>query len=213
MGERPHTAVAAAGRKHGARVVVLTGGLLWMAFGAFEFVRPFGSAVTYDVKLEYDVVVDRSLHLLYAGTGGSALLLTSVGLAGLAAGAGDGRRRVRQVSLVCAYAAGAAAMVTLLGVAFGFDPVSTGFRTLGVLLLSAGTAAAAGASAPFDRRQVAFLGVLAAVTLLLIVVYPLVYAVEVLPPAGAVLVYVVVGLAWCLATPLARTRAAQSNSK
>lgn len=175
-----------------ASVPLVLGGLAYLPFGVAEFVRPWGSATSYDASRAYDVVVDRSLYWWSALPGSLGLLLTATGLVALLSPLPAGRRRtVTRVLAGLSVALGAA---SLLGVVVAFDPVTTGCRILGFLVMGAASAVSARVvTDPVSRR---LLVALAVAGLLLVAVWPLVYAVQILPATGAAAVFVLYGAGW-----------------
>ena len=179
------------------RLLLALGGVLWLPVGVLEFVQPWGSPVRYDEEHAYDVVVERPLYWVSAAPGSVALALTGLGLLGAVLGSPAGARAVRPAL------AGAGAMVLLgaagvAGVLLSFDPVATGTRMLGLLVTGAACATALLACRSQEprtgvRRTLAALAGLAPFVFLL---WPLVYAVELMPAAGAAAVTPVFGLAW-----------------
>jgi hypothetical protein len=183
----------------------VVGGLLWMTYGVLEFLAPWGVDAVYDEARAYDVVVDRMLFTVYTAPGALALLLTSVCLlATMRLMVTVGYRSARTTYLAGALA-GVAALASLSGVVLAFDPLATGMRVAGSLLLGVATLAGASAAAGSGRRYVLLLGLLGVVGLLLLPLWPLVYALEVIPPLGGAAVFAAFGLGWgalgwCLAS-------------
>jgi hypothetical protein len=104
-----------------------------------------------------------------------------------------------------------AALISSLGVATAWDPMATGGRIFGSLLLGIGVVAAAAAAPRVPPAPVALLGGLGAVGLFLLPLWPLVYAVHVVPPIGAVCVLGTFGLGWViLGTATSRQRLRRS---
>ena len=74
----------AAVRVHLSGLAAILGGVLWVPYGVFEMLEPWGPAVIYRDDLGYQLVTAPSLFLAYSLPGSLALLLTSLGLLGLA---------------------------------------------------------------------------------------------------------------------------------
>jgi hypothetical protein len=178
-------------------LLLALGGALWIPVGVLEFVQPWGTPVRYDEGRAYDVVVERWLYRVSAAPGSLALTLTGLGLLGLLLSSPSGSRAMRPALT------GAGSMVLLgaasvVGVLFLFDPVATGMRMLGLLVTGAACASAfvvcrSDGSRAGVRRALAALAVLAP---LAFAMWPLVYAVDLVPPAGAASVTAAFGLAW-----------------
>ena len=178
---------------------------LWAWFGVAEFVRPWGSPTQHDEARGYDVVLEPSAYWISVGPGSIALLLTAAGVATLVGGTPTGSARwARRLAV----AAGVLGLLSLIGVVTMFDPVATAGRLLGFVLLGSSCTLAAstrrhrggGSAAPI------WLAALACLTLLLLPLWPLVYALELLPPAGAAACFVLVGLG-CIGLAVAPGRA------
>lgn len=170
-------------------------GPLWAWFGVSEFLRPWGRPTRYDPDVAYDVVLDRSLYWISAGPGSAALGVTAGALVLML------RLRTPDESSPWALRLAASAWVlgvlSLVGVVVSFDPVATGGRVLGFTVLGAAAAPAArGARADGDQRSGTLLAASAVLTLLLLPLWPLVYAVQLVPAVGAALCFVAAGAAW-----------------
>ncbi len=181
-----------------AAALAVTGGLLWIPYGVFEFIQPWGEDVKYDEERAYDVVVDRGLFTLYSAPGALALVMTALAALALITLWRLPEYRWGRAARVAAVGAVGLGVVATTGVAVGFDPASTGGRILGsvVLGISLTTAAAAvrhSGSTPVDARALVGLGAFAVGMMLL---WPLVYAVQVLPAAAAAVVIGVFGVLW-----------------
>lgn len=185
------------------------GGLLYVPFGLTEFVRPWGSPVRYDSERAYDVVVDRSLYWWSAAPGSLALALTAAGTVLLL------RRAPR--SRACSWALGLAAAACLLGVvscagvAASFDPVGTGMRMLGFLAIGSATTFAARAL-PVEVAPARLVGAVAALGLFLVPLWPLVYAVEVVPAPLAAGWFALYGVVWASLAAVARPTRSPSRA-
>ncbi len=178
-----------------ADLLLVVGGLLWLPYGIFEFLSPWGVDAVYDDGRGYEVVTDRLVFTVYTAPGAAALLLTALGALGLVGRLRAGGRS-RRFTVLVLWLAVAASVVSLIGVATAWDPMATGGRIGGSLLLGIGTVAAAAASARDPLAPVALLGGLGALGLFLLPLWPLVYAVDVVPPIGAVCVLGTFGLGW-----------------
>ena len=176
------------------------GGLLWMPYGVFEMTQPWGDDTVYRDDRGYEVVTDALLYHLYSLPGSAALMLTALGLLGAFRLRGLPAGRAGRVGVLLAYAALALAVLSAAGVVVRFDPVFTGPRILGTLALGGGTLLAGvaarrtGAAASWTTALQA-LGLLG---LVLLPLWPLVYAVELVPEAGGAAVIALFGLGWVL---------------
>jgi len=176
------------------------GGLLWMPYGVFEMTQPWGDDTVYRDDRGYEVVTDALLYHLYSLPGSAALMLTALGLLGAFRLRGLPAGRAGRVGVLLAYAALTLAVLSAAGVVVQFDPVFTGPRILGTLALGAGTLLAGvaarrtGAAASWTTALLA-LGLLG---LFLLPLWPLVYAVELVPEGGGAAVIVLFGLGWVL---------------
>jgi hypothetical protein len=194
----------------------LLGGLLWVPYGVFEMVPPWGADVVYREDVGYSLIVDASLFVAYSLPGALALLLTSLGLLGILARLGPPAGRARAVGRSLAYAALALAALSLAGVGALFDPVFTAARIFGTLALgAAGVLASLGA----HRARVGSCWTLALLALdslglFLLPLWPLVYSVELLPETGGAALIALFGLGWVgLGTALIRRGQLHSGAR
>jgi hypothetical protein len=188
----PAHATSRPARGGASGVAAVAGGVLWAPFGVLELLEPLGPDTQHDAARGYDIVTDTSAFVAYNVPGSLALLLCGVGLLGLL-------RWLGVVSLparVAATSATACGAFSAAGIAVHSDPVVTGGRTLGTLMLVAGALLAAGGASGRWRSGLLCLGVLG---LLVLAVWPLVYAVELLPAVGGAAVLAVYGAGWAAA--------------
>ena len=171
---------------------MVVGGALWALFGVFEMLKPWGVAEVYRPDLGYELVTDRALYVLYGLPGTAALILCGLGLRALLRG-----RAGRLVSLGRAFAYGALAAGALSGVglAIGSAPLFFGPVALGMLVLGAAACFSSANAQGADRALLLVTGALGLFTLAL---RPLVYAVEVIPPAGGAAAIALFGLGWVI---------------
>ena len=174
------------------------GGLLWVPFGVFVMLEPWGAASIYREDLGYGLITDILLFRAYILPGGLALLLSAVGLLGIFAFLGPTAGRGRTSGRLLACVALALAVLSLAGLVALFEPMSAVGQTLGSLALGAATflagrgARAAGAA----RDWTLGLMTLSLAGLLLLPLWPLVYAVELVPPAAGAAFIGLFGLGW-----------------
>ena len=185
-----HRTVAAMDR---AALGMVLGGILWAVHGVFEMVTPFGVASVYDASLGYELINDRALYLLYGVPATVALILSSFGLVTLAR-AQTGR--LVGVGRALAFATLGAGALSGLALAMGSAPLFVAPIALGTPVLGAATCfVATGARSPAraDRGMLLLTGVLGLFILLL---RPLVYALQVIPPAAGAAIIALFGLGW-----------------
>ena len=186
------------GPRHLRRVGVAAalGGLLWVPYGVFEMLQPWGTDTVYREDRGYEVVTDDLLYWVYSLPGSLALMFTTLALLGLFPLLGLRGRAGR----ILAYAALALAILSIGGLAIRFDPLFTAPRIFGTLALGAAMLLA-GIEA---RREVALRGwaatllVLGLLGLFLLPLWPLVFALEVLPEGGGAGIIALFGLGWVL---------------
>lgn len=169
--------------------LAVVGGLLWLPYGVLELLQPWGQDVRYDESLGYSIVLDRQLFTLYSLPGALAVLLCAFALLALQQREGVVSRTARATA---AAAAGLGA-VSVFGVVLAFDPAFTGGRIVGTLLLGGGALlTAAGVGAPWRAGLVA----LGTATVLLLSLWPLVFAVGWLSPAAGAAALALHGAGW-----------------
>lgn len=175
------------------------GGLLWIPYGVFEMLQPWGIDTIYRDDRGYEVVTDAPLYWVYSLPGSLALLFTALGLRGVFTLLGLRSRFGRLLT----YAALALATLSLIGLIIMFDPLFTAPRIFGTLALGTATLLA-GIEA---RRNGAvgdwagvflFLGLLGLLGIFLLPLWPLVFAIEILPEGGGAAIIALFGLGWFL---------------
>jgi FtsH-binding integral membrane protein len=181
-------------------IAAMLGGLLWMPYGIFEMLEPWGRDTEYRDERGYEVIIDAPLFAAYSLPGGLALLLTSLGLVGVLAMLGLPAQRAGRIGRVLAHVALALALLSILGILVLFDPLFTSARIFGSLALGVATllvgidARARGVAASW----IGALLIMGLMGLLLLPLWPLVFAVH-LAPEGAGAAYIgVFGLGWTL---------------
>ncbi len=170
-----------------ASLAAIASGALWIPYGVFELLDPFGTATTYDAARGFDIVDDRALHLLYSLPGALAIALGAWALRGLP------ESRSRGARVTTALVLAMAAVCVGVGVGAAFDPFFTGPRVLGTLLLGCATLLAARSAAGSRRRLLVALG---ATGVGLLAIWPLVYATGLLTPAAGAALIAAYGLGW-----------------
>ncbi len=176
----------------------VVGGVLWVPYGVFEMLEPWGTDTVYREDVGYALITDTPLYRIYSLPGALALLLTTLGLLGVLAllrlpGGQGGRVRVG-----LAYVAVALGILSLVGVVVLFDPLFTAPRIFGTLALGAATILAgieASGTGPRPGWGVPLL-VLGLLGLFLLPLWPLVYAVELMPEKGGAALIALFGTGW-----------------
>ncbi len=174
------------------------GGLLWIPYGVFEMLQPWGTDTVYREDRGYEVITDETLFVAYALPGSLALLLTALGLAGVVGLFGLPAGRIGRIGRILAYVAAALAVFSLAGVIALFDPVFTSGRIFGTLALGIATLLV---SVEAHKKGVArhwtlALLLLGAIGIFLLPLWPLVYALEWLPEAAGAAIIALFGLGW-----------------
>jgi hypothetical protein len=172
------------------------GGLLWIPYGVFEMLQPWGIDTIYRDDRGYEVVTDAPLYWLYSLPGSLALLFTALGLRGVFTLLGLRSRFGRLLT----YAALALATLSLIGLIIMFDPLFTAPRIFGTLALGTATLLAGiearrnGVNGDWEGVFL-FLGLLG---IFLLPLWPLVFAIEILPEGGGAAIIALFGLGWFL---------------
>ncbi len=169
--------------------LMLIGGALWAPYGLFAMFSPWGEDTPYREDRGYELVINAGLYRIYSLPGGLALLLTSVGLLGTLSALGLVGRSGRTGRLLARVAV-ALAVLSLLGVIMLVDPVFTASWLFGSLALGAATFVAG-----YRCRRHALL-ILGLAGMSLLPLWPLIYAVEVLPPGAGAAFIALFGLGW-----------------
>jgi hypothetical protein len=179
--------------------LMLIGGALWAPYGLFAMLSPWGEDTLYSEERGYELVIDAGLYRIYSLPGSLALLLTSAGLLGalsalgLVGGSGRTGRLLARVAV-------ALAVLSLLGAIMLVDPVFTASWLFGSLALGAATFVAG-----YRCRGRPSCGGLGPALLLLglagmfiLPLWPLIYAVEVLPAGAGAAFIALFGLGWAV---------------
>ena len=167
-----------------------------------------GGDTVYRDDRGYEVVTDAALYWAYGLPGSLALLLTDLGLLGTFARLGLPAGRPGSVGRILAYVALGLAVLSVAGLVALFDPLFTAARVFGTVALGAATLLAG-----VEARQVgtaqgwtAALLVLGLLGLFLLPLWPLVFAVEVVPEGGGAALIALFGLGWALVGHRLRSR-------
>lgn len=179
-------------------LIGMLGGLLWIPYGVFEMLQPWGIHKAYGHEQGYDVVTDSLLYLLYSLPGSLALMLTAVSLLGIcrhrALGTGGTVTASRALAVIALLVGG----LSLIGVALEFDPLFTGPRLVGTMALAlgillAGWAARRAGSAATSGWVLIAVGLLG---VFLFPLWPLVNGLALVPAWFAAAVVALFGLSW-----------------
>ncbi len=184
-----------------AGLAAVLGGVLWIPYGIFEMLQPWGTDTVYRDDVGYELITDAPLYRLYSLPGSLALLLTSLGLLGTLALLRLPAGRLSQVGRVLSYLAVMLAVISLGGAIALFDPVFTACRIFGTLAL--GIAAFLGGldaqrAGKASGWAIALL-LLGLVGMFLLPLWPLVYAVQWLSEGAGAAVIALFGLGWVAA--------------
>lgn len=186
------------GHRHWVSITAVLGGLLWIPYGVFEMLQPWGEDTEYRDDLNYQVITDTYLYLLYSVPGSLALILTAVSLVGICRLLSRTSETAARISLVLGYISVVLGGLSLAGVIARFDPLFTAPRIFGTLALGAATLLAGMRargtfSLPIRREALVGLGLLG---LFLLPLWPLVYAVSVIPEWLGAMIIALFGLGW-----------------
>jgi hypothetical protein len=185
-------------RWSGAATVV--GGALWVPYGVFEMLEPWGTDTVYRDDVGYSLITNTLLFVTYSLPGSLALLLTSQGLLGVVARLGLRAGRISRIGRSLTYVAVALAILSFAGVIVLFDPLFTSGRILGSLALGTATLLA-GLDALRSRAAQGWTASLMALGLagiFLFPLWPLVYALQWIPEAVGAAFMVLFGLGWTM---------------
>lgn len=176
----------------------ILGGALWVPYGVFEMVEPWGADVAYRNDVGYSVITNAPLFVAYSLPGSLALLLTSLGLLGVLTRLGVLAGRVGRIGLILAYVAAVLAVLSLAGVIALFDPLFTSGRVFGTLALGTATFLV-GVNARRSHAAPGWMGALLALGLagiFLLPLWPLVYALMWVPEVMGAAFIALFGLGW-----------------
>ncbi len=181
-----------------AGLAAVLGGVLWIPYGVFEMLQPWGVDTDYRDDLGYEVITNAALYRTYSLPGGLASLLTSLGLLGAFALLKLPVGRSGRIGLLFAYLAVVLSALSVVGVIVMFDPLFTAPRIFGSLALGIATLLAG-----LDARKtgdgagwtIALL-ILGLAGMFLLPLWPLVYAIQVLSEAAGATFIALFGLGW-----------------
>ncbi len=179
-------------------MAAILGGLLWIPYGIFEMLQPWGTDTVYRDDVGYEVITNAPLYRLYSLPGSLALLLTALGLLGALALLRLPAGRLGKAGRILTYIAVVLAVISLGGVIALFDPVFTASRIFGTLALGTASVLAAADAQRAGRAPgwaIALL-VLGLVGMFLFPLWPLVYAVQWLSEGTGAAVIALYGMGW-----------------
>ncbi len=179
-------------------LTAMLGGALWIPYGIFEMLEPWGAVTIYRDDVGYELITNTPLYIAYHLPGSLAVLLTSLGLLGVLARVRVLAGRTGRVGLILAYVSIVLSILSLAGVIALFDPLFTSGRVFGSLALGVATFLA-GVDARGSRAMPGWTVALMALGLagvFLFPLWPLVYALEWVPEAAGAAFMALFGLGW-----------------
>ncbi|MGX1159885.1 hypothetical protein FBY31_1754 [Arthrobacter sp. SLBN-100] len=196
------------------RLIMAFGGALWAAYGYYRFMTPYGRDVLWREDLGYSLILSHGLFILYNLPGVLALLATTWAALSCATALRSVPGKLRtgsQVLLVFAAVFGLTAMAGQLG---QIDALTTGGLSFGALFLGLGLFSA-GLSVAREKPSSSRLSTMISSGLMLLggagvmilLLRPLMFALQMLPMAFGAAACVVFGLGWILLALASRAEA------
>ncbi len=174
----------------------VVGGLLWMVYGVFLMLEPWGQAEVYREELGYQLVTNRALYWVYALPGSLALILTALALLGLFRRYALPRSGVGKLGAVLTKLSLVLAVLSFLGTVALIAPLSFAGRSFGSLALGA-AALLVGMDLPRANPALQMhLVILGCLGLSLLALQPLVWALQIIPASIATGIIALFGLGW-----------------
>lgn len=169
-----------------------------MLYGILTVHTPWGADVVYREAQGYSIVVHEGLFVLYNLPGGLALVLTSWGLLQVIAHHRQRSGRVDKVTRGLTFGALWLGFASVVAVIAQFDPLFTGARIFGTLLLGVATTMAAlmAHKVGADRSWVVVLTLTGLLGLFLLPLWPLVYALAYITAWAASFIIALFGAGW-----------------
>lgn len=183
---------------HRISLPAILGGMLWIPYGIFEMLQPWGPDTEYREDIGYEIVINDVLYRLYSLPGSMALLLTSIALAGIHR---LSDRDSMRISRVLTYTAATLGVLSATGVISRFDPLFTAPRIFGTMVLGLAmllTGMRLPRADPTSANHIVFMA-LGLLGLFLFPLWPLVHAVEIIPEWLGAVIIALFGLGWMLA--------------
>lgn len=184
--------------RRSAGAATLVGGMLWVLYGFFTMLTPWGADVVYREAQGYSVVVHQGLFVLYNLPGGLALVLTSWGLMQVIAHLRQRSERIDKVTRGLAFGALCLGFASVVAVIAQFDPLFTAARIFGTLSLGVATTMAGvmAHKVGADRSWVAVLTLTGLLGMFLLPLWPLVYALAFVTAWAAAFIIALFGAGW-----------------
>jgi hypothetical protein len=189
----------------GVSWLMTAGGALWAVFGYYRFLLPHGPDVQWREDLSYSLILNNGLFVLYNLPGVLALLMTSVAAIRYVAGVHPVKRKLGNMSRVLLVVAAVFGLMAAAGQLGQFDVLTTGGLSFGVLFLGlalflagmamTGKSASTGRDRPIPGYALILLGITGMLVLLL---RPLMFALQLLPLAFGTAACVLFGVGWIL---------------
>jgi hypothetical protein len=196
LSAKPMRSVSFAKITHWASPVAIVGGLLWMVYGVFLMLEPWGAAEVYREDLGYQVVTNVGLYLLYSLPGGLALVCTALALLGITHRYGQSPSGAGKLGLVLSYLTLGLGILAVVGAVALFAPVSFAGRAFGSLTLGAASFLVGLALPSVLQPLKAILLLVGGLGLVLLPLQPLVWALQLMPASVAAGIVAVFGLGW-----------------
>lgn len=174
----------------------ITAGPLWILYGIFLMLEPWGQAEVYRHDLGYQLVVNAPLYWLYALPGSLALILSSLVLLGIVRRYGQLHHRAERLAVKATYFALALAVLSVVGTLTLLAPLSFAGRAFSSIFLG-GAAVGIGVALPDTVQALKrLLLTVGGLGLLLLPLQPLVWALQLIPAGVAAGVVALFGITW-----------------
>jgi hypothetical protein len=176
----------------------VVGGVLWMVYGVFFMLEPWGPADVYYEDLGEGAITSWPLFWLYTLPGSLALVLTAVALLGIIHKSGGPKSQFGEAGTAITYVTLGLAVLSLVGAATLSAPLSFMGRAFASLALGAATLLVgidhwrASTGAPWALMLLGSLG------LLMLPLQPLVWALQIIPASIAAGIIGLFGLGWLI---------------
>ena len=183
--------------------LMTAGGALWAVFGYYRFLLPHGPDVQWREDLGYSLILNNGLFVLYNLPGVLALLMTALGAFRYVAAVHPVKRKLGNVSRVLLIIAAVFGLMAAAGQLGQFDALTTGGLSFGVLFL--GQALFLAGLAMTERNTglrkygpaSAFALILLGITgMLVLLLRPLMFALQLLPLVIGAAVCIAFGVGW-----------------
>ncbi|MEV7572250.1 hypothetical protein AB0P28_04020 [Pseudarthrobacter sp. NPDC089323] len=185
--------------------VMTAGGVLWAVFGYYRFLLPHGPDVQWREDLGFSLILHNGLFVLYNLPGVFALLMTSLAAFRYVTAVHPVKRRLGSVSRALLVIAAVFGLMGAAGQLGQFDALTTGGLSFGVLFLGlalflagmamTGKNTGTGRYRPIPGSALMLLGLIGMLVLLL---RPLMFALQLLPLAFGAAACIAFGMGWIL---------------